>query len=265
MLNPQLDTISLFESRWSKLSVELYQIMKLPCRYCSLAETPVPYRAAYDWQLALHAARKAGEIPDTLLLLEHPAVITAGRGARNRGDLLTAPEHLADRGIEFIESDRGGEMTYHAPGQLVGYVIMDLAARGKDLHKFLRDLEESIIRALAALGVEGRRIPGLTGVWVGERKICAMGIKVSHWITMHGFALNIDPDMDPFRHDFIPCGIRDKGVVSLAELGVTAHRGDVERAYLAAFAQVFGCELERVEARELPQCGLIGNGVLEGS
>jgi lipoate-protein ligase B len=224
--------------------------MKPPCRYTSF-DALVPYDTAYSLQLVLQRARRRNEVPDSLLLLEHPAVITVGRGAKDRGDLIATPEQLADRGIALVETDRGGEMTYHAPGQLVGYAIVDLAARGKDLHLFLRDLEETVIKTLAQFWITGTRKPGLTGVWVGEEKVCAMGIKVSGWVTMHGFALNIAPDMVPFRRDFVPCGIRDKGVTSLAELGVDAGRDAVEAAYLASFAEVFGVTLIKCSERAL--------------
>ncbi len=224
--------------------------MKPPCRYTSF-EAPVAYDNAYQLQLELQRARRRNEVPDTLLLLEHPAVITVGRGAKDRNDLLSSPADLAERGIAYIETDRGGEMTYHAPGQLVGYAIIDLAPRGRDLHVFLRDLEESVIQTLAPFGLSGTRKEGLTGVWVGDEKICAMGIKVSGWVTMHGFALNIAPDMTPFRRDFIPCGLRDKGVTSLEEQGVDAKRGAVEAAYLASFANVFGVTLIKCSERAL--------------
>ncbi|HEY3329336.1 MAG TPA: lipoyl(octanoyl) transferase LipB [Capsulimonadaceae bacterium] len=205
--------------------------------------TPIPYDEAYALQLAVHGQRARNEVVDTLLLLEHPAVITVGRGSKGRGDLLTSPEELNRKGIAYVETDRGGEMTYHAPGQLVGYAIMDLSARGRDLHVFLRDLEQTIIDTLAEFDVTGSRKPGLTGVWVGEQKICAMGIKVSRWVSMHGFALNIAPNMAPFREDLIPCGIRDKGVVSLAELGRSVNRSTIEMAYLRSFANVFNVDI----------------------
>ena len=185
---------------------------------------------------------------DTLILLEHAPVITIGRGSRDSTDLLTSEAALHARGIELVETDRGGEMTYHGPGQLVGYPILSLEARGKDLHRYLRDLEQTVIDTLAHFGVTAGRIAGLTGVWVDDAKICAMGIKVTRWVTMHGFALNIDPDMTPFRRDIIPCGIQDHGVTSLAELGVTSTRDGVEEVYIAQFAGVFGAEMRVVDS-----------------
>ncbi|MCW3059702.1 MAG: lipoate-protein ligase [Capsulimonas sp.] len=192
-------------------------------------------------QYALVEKRRAGEIEDMLLLLEHTPTVTIGKTAQG-GDLLTSPEELARLGITLETVDRGGEITYHGPGQLVGYPILDLRQHGQDLHRYLRDLEEVIIRTVGELGLEGTRKPGLTGVWIGERKIAAIGIKVRQWVTMHGFALNIDNDLNPYRRDFIPCGIRDRGVTSLAEelpdLGLK--RPDVEPRLLRAFAEVFG-------------------------
>lgn len=180
-------------------------------------------------------------MPDTLLLLEHPPTITLGRGT-DGADLLSDAPTLAARGIALVRTDRGGEITYHAPGQLVGYPILDLRAHGQDLHRYLRDLEEALIRALAPFGLNGERVPGLTGVWVGGAKIAAIGIKVSRWVSTHGFALNVSPDLTPMRRDFVPCGIKDRGVTSLAELvpekGLT--RADVEPGVVAAFADIFG-------------------------
>ena len=216
------------------------------CDVLRLGPAPVPYRDALERQRNLQRRRQAGEIPDTLILLEHNPVITIGRGSRDAADLLADEATLLARGIELVETDRGGEMTYHGPGQLVGYPILSLEERGKDLHKYLRDLEQTIIDTLAHFDVNGGRIAGLTGVWVGDAKICAMGIKVTRWVTMHGFALNIDPDLTPFRRDIVPCGITDRGVTSLAELGVEATHTEVEDTYLAAFARVFGVELREV-------------------
>jgi lipoyl(octanoyl) transferase len=193
-----------------------------------------------EWQYDLVRRRQAGEIDDTLLLLEHPPTITLGRGTDD-ADLLTTEGVLAQRGVAVARVDRGGEITYHAPGQLVGYPILDLRRHGQDLHRYLRDLEEVLIRVLTAYGLSGSRIPGLTGVWVNEAKIAAIGIKVSRWVTMHGFALNIDLDLTPMRQDFVPCGIRDRGVTSLAEQtnGPSPSRTDVEILLVAAFADVF--------------------------
>lgn len=191
--------------------------------------------------MELARRRQADEAPDTLLLLEHPATITLGRGTDD-ADLLTDAQELSARGIAVVRTDRGGEITYHAPGQIVGYPILDLRAHGQDLHRYLRDLEEVLVRALNTFGLRGERIPGLTGVWVDGAKIAAIGIKVSRWVSMHGFALNIAPDLSPMRRDFIPCGIKDRDVTSLAERLPQEHltRAQVEPQIVAAFCEVFG-------------------------
>lgn len=210
-------------------------------RVCRIVSYPglVPYADALAEQYALVRHRQEGESEDTLMLLEHPPTITLGRGTDD-ADLLTDVQALKARGIAVERVDRGGEITYHAPGQLVGYPILDLRAHGQDLHRYLRSLEEVLIRALAAFGVVSRRIPGLTGVWVGDAKIAALGIKVSRWVSMHGFALNVSPDLTPMRQDIVPCGIRDRGVTSLAELlSVPPSRSEVEPQVIAAFTEVF--------------------------
>ncbi|MBV9850159.1 MAG: lipoyl(octanoyl) transferase LipB [Armatimonadetes bacterium] len=210
------------------------------CRVVSIPG-PVAYEEALARQYALVHQRQAGEAADTLLLLEHPPTITLGRRT-HRADLLTPPERLREQGIAVVEADRGGEITYHAPGQLVGYPILDLRSHGQDLHRYLRDLEETLIRALAGFGIAAGRVEGLTGVWVGEDKIAAVGIKVSRWVSMHGFALNIALDLTPMRRDIVPCGIRGRGVTSLRELRPERAwtRAEAEAATVAAFADVFG-------------------------
>ena len=213
------------------------------CRVISQA-APVPYPEALQQQYALAALRARGEIPDTLLLLEHPPTITLGRGSHDT-DLLTPEAALKARGIGVERVDRGGEITYHGPGQIVGYPILDLRGHGQDLHHYLRDLEEVLIRTLAVYGLKGERVPGRTGVWVNDRKIAALGIKVSRWVTLHGWALNVTTDLTPFRRDFVPCGISDRDVTSLAELlperGLS--RADVQQALLPMFADVFSLRL----------------------
>ncbi len=209
------------------------------CRIVSISES-VPYADALAQQYALVRSRQAGEIPDTLLLLEHPPTITLGRGSVE-ADLHVSEVELNRRGVALERVDRGGEITYHAPGQIVGYPVLDLREHGQDLHRYLRDLEEVLILTLAHFGLKGERIPGLTGVWVENRKIAAIGIKVSRWVCMHGFALNIAVELAPFRWDFVPCGIADRDVTSLAELlpRDCPTRGEVEAVLLRFFAQIF--------------------------
>jgi lipoyl(octanoyl) transferase len=172
--------------------------------------------------------------------------------------VLLPEDELRRRGISLWETDRGGDVTFHGPGQVVGYVIFDLREHGQDLHRFLRRIEESVLRALAAFGVEGGRIPGLTGVWVGERKVCAIGIKVSRWISMHGFALNVSTDLSYFDV-IVPCGIADREVTSLAALlGRAVDRRQVENALANAFAREFGLEI-REESPD-PALGMEARG-----
>ena len=197
------------------------------------------YGRAFDLQREFLEERRAGRRPDTLLLLTHPPVVTVGRGGRAEHVLLSRTE-LEGRGIALWETDRGGDVTFHGPGQLVGYAIFDLRDHGQDLHRFLRQIEGAILRALASLGIEGGRIPGLTGVWVGERKVCAIGIKVSRWISMHGFALNVTTDLSYFDV-IVPCGIANREVTSLAALlGRDVHRDEAERAVIEGFAAEYG-------------------------
>ena len=213
--------------------------------YCQLITypNPVPYAEALAQQYALADKVGRGETADTLLLLEHPPTITLGRRTQS-GDLKTSEAVLKERGVAVERVDRGGEITYHAPWQLVGYPILDLRRHGQDLHKYLRDLEEVLIQTLSVFGLTGERVPGRTGVWVGDAKIAAIGIKVSRWISLHGFALNISNDLAPFRNDFVPCGISDKGVTSLKEqLGAACPaRAAVEAVLLAQFAQIYGVD-----------------------
>jgi lipoyl(octanoyl) transferase len=193
----------------------------------------VPYQEAWEWQRSLVDERKQNpELDDVLILLEHPPVYTLGQGS-DVGFLKFAPGKY-----ELHQIERGGEVTYHCPGQVIGYPILNLNSYRRDLHWYLRQLEEVIIKVLAEYGLVGERIPGLTGVWVEGRKIAAIGIKVSRWITMHGFALNVCPDLSGFER-IVPCGIADKPVGSLEQFvpGVTVE--DVKQQIAIAFAEVF--------------------------
>jgi lipoyl(octanoyl) transferase len=202
----------------------------------------VPYEQAWAWQRELVAQRAAGAREDALLLLEHPPTITLGRGA-HREHLLVAPDELARRGVALVETDRGGDVTYHAPGQIVGYPILKLSRHGGDVLRYLRDLEEVLIRALATYGLRGERTEQLTGVWVEGAKIAAIGVRVSaSGVTSHGFALNVATDLAGFGQ-IVPCGIRDRGVTSLvALLDAPPSMEEVRGRVLDAFAEVFHAE-----------------------
>lgn len=199
----------------------------------------VRYAAAWDVQRALVAERARGERPDTLLLLQHPHTYTLGRSFR-REHLLVDQAALAIQQIDVIEVDRGGDVTYHGPGQLVGYPILKLAQHGGDLLLYLRLLEEVLIRVLASYGLSAERVRGLTGVWVGDEKVAAIGVKLSaSGVTSHGFALNVAPDLR-FFEQIVPCGIRDRGVTSLARLlGYTPPFEEVAGRVAAEFAVLF--------------------------
>ena len=199
----------------------------------------IGYDRAWELQREVVMARQAGAAPDTLLLLEHPPVITLGRSG-DAAHLLGSEEELERRGVEFVATDRGGDITFHGPGQIVGYAIVDLAARGRDLHRYLRDLESVLILALEEFGLRAGRVEGLTGVWVGDAKVAAIGIRVSRWVTHHGFALNVDPDLSYFDL-IVPCGIADRRVTSMAALlGHAVDRDRAEHALARAFTEVFG-------------------------
>jgi lipoyl(octanoyl) transferase len=200
----------------------------------------VSYQDALDLQAALVRQRRAGEIADQLLLLEHPHVITLGGGSDPENVLLDAAERKM-AGIELFETGRGGDVTYHGPGQLVGYPILDLKPDRTDVHRYVRDLEEALILALAPFGIRGTRIPGLTGVWVNSRKVAAIGIRVSSgWITSHGFALNVDTDLT-FFDAIVPCGIRSHGVTSMKRLlGHAPDPTQVRDRVVEGVCRVFG-------------------------
>lgn len=204
----------------------------------------VPYAEALALQKQLVEQRRAGEIPDQLLLLQHPPVITIGVKSRNdRSHVLETPEGLAARGIDLVETGRGGDVTYHGPGQLVGYPIIDLTPDRRDVHQYVRDLEEVLIQAVAAFGVSAARLPGLTGVWVGDGKLAAIGVRIARWVTSHGFALNVGTNLEHFGL-IIPCGIADKRVTSIETLsGRPAPMLEVETAVCRAFAHVFSREI----------------------
>ena len=182
----------------------------------------VPYGEALDIQKALVEDRRAGRIPDTLVLLEHPPVITLGVKTRGSRDHVTAaPEMLVREGVEIFDTGRGGDVTYHGPGQLVGYPILDLRPDRCDVHRYVRDLETVLIGVAAHFGIEAHRVTGLTGVWTGpagrEDKLAAIGVRISRWITSHGFALNVGSDLRHFGL-IVPCGLADRGVTSISRV-----------------------------------------------
>ena len=201
----------------------------------------MPYAEALALQRALVEDRRAGRIGDSLLLVEHPHVLTLGvRGDGGRSHILATDAALATRGIEVHETGRGGDITYHGPGQVVGYPIIDLKPDRCDVHRYVRDLEEVLIQTAASYGVDARRVEGLTGVWVGNDKLAAIGVRISRWITSHGFAFNVTTDLSYFDL-IVPCGIPDRGVTSLARLlGRRVPREEVEERLATRFGLVFG-------------------------
>jgi lipoyl(octanoyl) transferase len=213
----------------------------------------VGYEDAHGLQQQLVEARRAGDIGDTLLLLEHPPVLTLGRASR-REHVLLPDEALAARGITLHEVGRGGDVTYHGPGQLVAYPILDLRPDRCDVRRYVRDLEQVMIEACADHGLKAGRIDGLTGVWIGDRKVGAIGVRISRWITMHGLALNVGTDLDHFDL-IVPCGIRNKGVTSLErELGRAVSPDTVADCLTERFAGVFGADATTVDGPPtLPQ------------
>jgi lipoyl(octanoyl) transferase len=191
-------------------------------------------------QRGLLEERRAGHVPDLLLLLQHPAVITLGvKGDGGRANIVATDERLGELGIAVHETGRGGDVTYHGPGQIVGYPILDLKPDRCDVHRYVRDLEEVMIRVCADYGVTAGRIQGLTGTWVGAEKIGAIGVRLSRWITMHGFAFNVSTDLDHFKL-IVPCGISDRGVTSLERAtGGRLSIADVEDAVVRRFRDIF--------------------------
>ncbi len=202
----------------------------------------VPYNYGLSLQDGAVGRLSSGEAPEQLLLLEHPHVFTLGRGA-DSSNILADPEQLQANSVEVHETGRGGDVTYHGPGQLVGYPIINLKPDRCDVHRYVRDLEEVLIRTIAEFGVTGARVPGLTGVWIGNEKIAAIGVRIARWITSHGFALNVNTDLDYFKM-IVPCGITDKGVTSLSRLvGRSIDTREVAQSAAVNFGRVFGREM----------------------
>ena len=202
------------------------------------------YEACWELQRQLAGQRAAGEIPDTLLFVEHDPVLTLGSRFQEQNLLLTTDVYEA-RGIKVVKTDRGGDVTFHGPNQLVIYPIFNVRDHGGDLHKWLRDLEEAVITLLSEYGLAGSRFPPNTGVWVDNKKIAAIGVKVSRWVSLHGIALNCNNDLAPFEL-IVPCGIEGHGVTSLSiETGRDVKITDAIKAAVPAFEKIFGLELER--------------------
>jgi lipoyl(octanoyl) transferase len=201
----------------------------------------IGFTEAYVLQQDFVARRKRGEIPDQFLIVEHPHVVTMGRNGRPE-NLLAPPELLARAGIAFHHTDRGGDVTYHGPGQIVGYPIFDLREWKRDVVAYVRGLEQVVIDALAGFGIEGGRLKGATGVWTREGKIAAIGVHISRWVTSHGFALNVDTELDYFRY-IVPCGLKQP-VTSMRTLGCMVARDQVIRALIRSFARVFERKME---------------------
>jgi lipoyl(octanoyl) transferase len=214
---------------------------RLPIRVRRLGR--VPYPEALALQERLVGERQAGRGFDTLLLLEHPPVVTLGRGA-DPAHLLRTRAELSRKGVEVFEAGRGGDVTYHGPGQLVGYPILRLPPPLQDLHLLLRRLEEALIRSCLEFGIEAGRVEGLTGVWVGREKLAAIGLRVARWVTSHGFALNVSTDLAAFD-DIVPCGIKGRGVTSLSRLlGRDVALEEAAEAVARAFCGLFSDRLE---------------------
>jgi lipoyl(octanoyl) transferase len=212
----------------------------------------VAYADALALQRSLVEQRKTGDIEDQLLFVEHPHVLTLGvRGDGGRSHILASSELLASRGIEVHEAGRGGDITYHGPGQIVGYPIIDLKPDRQDVHKYVRDIEDVLIRTAADYGIDAGRVDGLTGVWVGREKLAAIGVRIARWVTSHGFAFNVTTDLGYFNL-IVPCGIGDRGVTSLERLlGRAVDCREVEHRIVAHFCRVFdrvAAELDPVQS-----------------
>jgi lipoyl(octanoyl) transferase len=208
------------------------------------------YAQAFELQRTLVEQRKQGGVSNQLLFVEHPHVITLGRNGQMK-NLLAGEEILRRAGIEFHETDRGGDITYHGPGQIVGYPIFDLREWKRDVGAYVRAMEQAVIDALAEFGISGRRVEKATGVWVDGAKICAIGVHISRWVTSHGFALNLSTDLRYFQY-IVPCGLA-KPVTSMRALGCKATRDDVQRALVRHFGNNFDLQVHEAESAVLAE------------
>jgi lipoyl(octanoyl) transferase len=210
----------------------------------------IDYTESLSLQKRLSEARKESRVGDILLLLQHFPVFTIGpRG--DKGNILASKRILKRENISVIKTDRGGDITYHGPGQLVGYPIFDLRNHGKDIRQYVRCIESVIISALSGFSIEAQRVPGFPGVWVGEKKIAALGIRISRWITTHGFSLNVNNDLKVYNY-IVPCGIRDRGVTSMSE--ILGHSPDIQKvmdSVIVSLGRVFGMDVETDSPKKL--------------
>jgi len=219
-------------------STDFMNVAHVPLSFDVFDAGVMGYQPCWDLQKQLAAEVAADARPETLVLVEHPAVLTLGANFHSE-NLLHPEEWYAERGIDIVVTDRGGDVTYHGPGQLVIYPVFRVDRHGRDLHRWLRDLEETMLRTLAAFGLEGRRFPPHTGVWIGEKKVAAIGIKVRKWVNLHGIALNCENTLDIYD-EFVPCGIRDYGVTSLSKaLGRVFSVAEAKSPVLRSFQAVF--------------------------
>jgi lipoyl(octanoyl) transferase len=219
-------------------------LVQAPARLCEARDLGrMRWAEAYALQQEFVEQRKRQEIPDQLLLVEHPHVVTMGRNGHME-NLIADEEILSRTGIDFHHTNRGGDVTYHGPGQLVGYPILDLNEWKRDVHAYVRAVEEIIIQTIAVFGLRGGRVAGATGVWVNGAKVCAIGIHISRWVTSHGFALNVATDLQYFQY-IIPCGLT-LPVTSLRALGVSASMDEVKLVLRQQFGKVFGYETEKL-------------------
>lgn len=221
----------------------------MPIVNCVLMKGPVDYATMLERQRAAHGAVASGDMPSTLLLLEHAPTITLGRNALAE-HVLCDSAGLSQAGVNLITTDRGGDVTYHGPGQLVAYPVFDLNQWKPSVDWYLRTLEETVIHILNAYGLKGERIPGFTGVWVDGAKVAAIGIAIKHWVSWHGFALNVNPNMEHWGL-IVPCGIKNKPVTSLAQLlPETPPMEDVIQKCITAFQEVFHCEIDETKQEQ---------------
>jgi lipoate-protein ligase B len=203
----------------------------------------IGYAEAFDLQRTLVEQRKRGLIPDQLLIVEHPHVVTMGRNGHDE-NVLASPELLERAGIQFHRTDRGGDVTYHGPGQIVGYPIVDLREWKRDVVAYIRAIEQVLIDTLAEFSIESRRVEGATGVWTDAGKIAAIGVHISRWVTSHGFALNVDTDLSYFKY-IVPCGLT-KPVASMRSMGCNASRAEVTAAIERNFGHIFNKYMEKL-------------------